>query len=95
MKLHPDLAATKADPFHFEPKTLLSTFLSGERDPTARRDHTVPGKLLGPMERTDRQPGGSGIAGSGRDLAVGHHLPPRYPGDEMTDPQEGGHRSAR
>lgn len=97
MEIKSHAAAPKDDAFDLEPKPLLPSLGSAQRDPPARSDHPVPRKSDPSGEGIHCEPGCVGVPGSRRDLTVGGDLSPGNSSDDRADPRECGrdHDAAR
>ncbi len=88
MEIKSHAAAPKDDAFDLEPKPLLPSLGSPQRDPPARGDHPVPRKSDPSAEGIHCESGCVGVPGSRRDLTVGGDLSPGNSSDDRADPRE-------
>lgn len=83
---HVDAASAEADPFRFQPETLLDTRIALQLDLTSSSDHTLPRKSKGCMQDPDHLASRPGVTRSSRDCPVGGNFPSGNTADCLRDP---------
>jgi len=93
VKVHANSTPAESHSLQLESKPLLAPFRARKGDPAPGAHHAMPGELVTPLQRPDREASGSGKAGRRCHPAVRDHPPTGYLLDHTTKATESGHRA--